>query len=224
MPMSGFRPLVSLSEKSRPAGPRALPWVGAGAALAIVIAIGALTLRGDGATGTETAVSLTGRLAFFFFWPSYVGSASVTLFGEALQPLKRRARALGLAFSAVIVVHLTLISWLCWIGKAPPLQTFIVFGLAAFWVVLLVLCSAERIGRALGKLGWWVLRNIGMNYIALVFALDFVRLHPPTFLKEVEYLPFAAMSVSGPLLLLAAWIRQFHNPRVAGIRASPKRT
>jgi hypothetical protein len=62
------------------------------------------------------------------------------------------------------------------------------------------------VGRAIGGWGWWALRNIGMNYIIFVFALDFIKIQRPTSaLNAMEYLPFAVLSVAGPALKLAAW-------------------
>ena len=182
------------------------PWIAA--ALASALALGGAMLAANGAhrAGVEDAVRWTGRLAFAFFWPSYVGSALTTLFGDRFQPLRRQGRALGLAFAAVIAVHLSLVGWLCWIGDGPPAATFVLFGIAAFWVFALATSSIKPVAREIGPAGWWVLRNIGMNYIALVFALDFVRTqHPFSLFKAVEYLPFAALAVLGPLLRLAAW-------------------
>jgi hypothetical protein len=166
-----------------------------------------VAIHGLHRAGVEAAVTWTGRLAFAFFWPSYVGGALATLFGERFLPLKRRGRALGLAFAAVIAVHLSLVAWLCWIGHSPPLTTFIVFGIAATWVFALAMCSLKGVSKNVGPAGWWVLRNIGMNYIAFAFAFDFVKIGPGvTQAKIIEYLPFAALSVLGPLLRLLSWL------------------
>jgi hypothetical protein len=67
--------------------------------------------------------------------------------------------------------------------------------------------SIKDVARAVGPAGWWVLRNVGMNYIALAFASDFLRpQHPITAVKVAEYVPFAALSVLGPLLKVLAWL------------------
>lgn len=183
------------------------PWIIAAAASALALAAAMLAVKGLDQVGLDAAVLWTGRLAFAFFWPSYVGGALTTLFGGRFRPLKRLGRSLGLAFAAVIAVHLSLIAWLCWNGHAPPLQTFVVFGLAAAWVFALAACSIERISRNVGPVGWWILRNIGMNYIAIVFAFDFVKVEQAlTPIKVAEYLPLAVLSVSGPLLRLLAWL------------------
>jgi hypothetical protein len=187
-------------------------WIAAAVASALVLAAAMLALKGGHQAGVEAAVLWTGRLAFAFFWPSYVGAALATLFGERFQPLRRQGRSLGLGFAAVIAVHLCLVAWLCWIGDAPPLQTFIIFGTAAVWVLALAAASVKRVARDVGPAGWWVLRNVGMNYIALVFAADFVRTqHPFTWVKTIEYLPFAALSILGPLFRLLAWVSRLSH-------------
>lgn len=182
-------------------------WIIAAVASALALAGAMLAVKGANQAGVGAAVLWTGRLAFAFFWPSYVGGALTTLFGDRFLPLRQRGRSLGLAFAAVIAVHLSLVAWLCWIGGAPPLATFIIFGTAAVWVFALAVTSIKRVSRAVGPAGWWVLRNIGMNYIALAFASDFLRLqHPLTLVRIAEYAPFAALSVLGPLLRVLAWL------------------
>jgi hypothetical protein len=182
--------------------------MGAAAGAAIALAVSVIAQLGVGRTGTEAALRLTARLAFMFFWPSYVGGALVTLFGPAFQPIKRRAREFGLAFAAVLAVHLGLIAWLCWIGSAPPARVFAIFGMGAIWTYLLALCSIEWLGRAVGSVGWWVLKNIGMNYIAYAFASDFLApLHHGTARRLSEYIPFAVLAVLGPALRLAAALK-----------------
>jgi hypothetical protein len=190
------------------APPSAAIWMGAAAGAALALALSALTVAGPGGPGANLGLRLTARLGFLFFWSSYVGGALVTLFGEAFTPLKRRARLLGLAFVAVLAVHLGIVGWLCRIGQPPAAEIFVVFGLGAVWAALLALASIEPLGRAAGARGWWILRNIGMNYIAFDFALDFVRPLPGvTPLRLVEYLPFAALAVLGPALRLLAWLK-----------------
>jgi hypothetical protein len=177
--------------------------------MALALAVAVFVVLGDGRAGTELAVYSTGRLAFLFFLPSYIGGSLVTLLGAAMQPVRRQARELGLAFSAVLAVHLALIGWLCWIGNVPPIETFLVFGFGVVWVLLLALCSVDRIGRAVTLPVWWVLRNIGTNYIALIFALDFLapkHAHSP--LSAASNAAFAFLSVLGPSVRLFAWLKR----------------
>lgn len=188
--------------------PPAAAWVGAGVILALVLTAAALAGQGLGRHGIELGLRLTARLAFLPFWPAYAAGALVTLFGRRFAPLKRRARELGLAFAAVLAVHLGLVSALCAIGAAPSAHVFLIFGPGAACALLLAIASIEPVGHAIGPAGWWVLRNLAMNYLAFDFAVDFVRRQPPTSLAQAAmYLPFAAFAVLGPVLRLAAWLK-----------------
>jgi len=188
------------------------PWIAVAGLSALALGGAMLVIKGIDRAGIEAAVLWTGRLAFGFFWPSYAGGALAVLFGSRFEPLRRRGRALGLAFAAVVAVHLSLVAWLCSIGDGPPILTFVVFGIAAAWVAGLAASSIERVSREIGPAGWWVLRNIGMNYIAFVFAFDFLRLQPTAaWIRIAEYLPFASLSVLGPVLKLLAWLLPLQN-------------
>ncbi len=205
------RPEVSgapLGRQALGARPNTLVWMGLAFGAAIALGAGAIAHGGAGKTEAVTALRLTARVAFLLFWPSYVGGALVTLFGSAFEPVKRRARVLGLAFASVLTVHLGFVAWLSWIGSAPAVGTFVIFGVGAMWTYLLALFSIERLGRVAGAGGWWILRNVGMNYIAFAFALDFFRLqHQATLLHLLQYLPFAGLAVLGPALRLLAWLK-----------------
>ncbi len=186
----------------------ALPWMGSAFVLAAMLAGLCVSLSGTGEHGIVVGLIATARLAFLFFWPAYTGRALVTLFGAAFEPLARRARELGLAFASVEIVHLGLVAGLCLIGRAPSLATFVFFGIAVFWVACLVLMSIGPVRRACGPRCWWLVRVIGLNYIAYAFYVDFMR-HPlgGGVKHVVEYLPFAALAIAGPGLRLAAYGR-----------------
>jgi hypothetical protein len=158
--------------------------------------------------GVVLALPATARLAFVFFWPAYTGAALTSLFGEVFSPLRARARELGLAFAAALLVHLALVACLCVIGPAPGLGTFVIFGVAAGCTYLLALLSIQRVRQALPQKLWPPIRFVAMNYIALAFLFDFARLPSHSFLSEVRYLPFAALAIIGPILKLAAWAAQ----------------
>src|SRR5262249_20879497 len=133
---------------------------------------------------------------------------------EAFLPLKQRGRELGLAFAAALLVHLALVGWRCWIGAVPPVDTFIRFGTAVAFTMLLVLFSLGDVRTLLGPNGWRWLRTIGMNYILYVFLYDFTQnpLHGGI-LRLVSYVPFAMMAAAAILLQLAAWGVQLHSAR-----------
>ncbi len=204
------RPMPA-SAPSRAAPPPSIArWMaGAFAAEAVAAAL-VLAAFGAGERGTDDALLLTGRISFLLFWPAYAGGALANLFGPRCVPLKRRAREFGLAFAAGHLVHVGLVAWLCWIGAAPPASSFVFFGVALVCLYLLALASLERVRAALGPVGWRVLRVGGMNYIAYAFAADFLRFDHITGLKSlIAYLPFAALSLLGPALVLAAALRRF---------------
>jgi hypothetical protein len=184
---------------------------GANLFLAFII----LMARGAGIHGTETALAATARVAFLWFWVAYTGGALTTLFGAAFLPLKQHGREFGLAFAAALLVHLSLVAWLCWIGAAPEVGVFIFFGTAAGVTFLLVFFSFGNLYTMLGPKCWLLLRTIGMNFILYAFFSDFAKdpLHGGI-RRVVEYVPFIVLTVAAPLLRLAAWLRTRQGPRI----------
>jgi hypothetical protein len=191
------------------ARPNAAVWMASAFCAAFGLAAVVLAAFGTEERGTDVALQVTARFSFLLFWPAYAASAMTALFGPAFEPFKRRAREFGLAFASAHLVHLALVAWLTYIGHVPPRGVFVFFGVAALWTYLLALFSIRRIQQALGSKGWWVLRVVGLNYIAYAFASDFLR-YPQ--LGSIKYLfgyaPFAVLSVVGPLLCLAAFMRR----------------
>jgi len=201
-------------------------WVGAAFAANLFLAATILVARGADADSTKAALFATGRGAFLWFWAAYAGGASTTLFGAAFLPLKQRGREFGLAFAAALLVHLALVSWLCWIGAAPPLVVFIRFGTAAVFTMLLALFSLGNLHALLGPKGWQLLRTIGMNYILYLFLYDFWQ--DPLYggiWRLVEYLPFTVMAIAAGLLQLAAWgVRlRLHGASESDLRRADER-
>jgi hypothetical protein len=194
------------------ARPSAAVWISSAFCTALALASLVLTALGPGERGTTVALQATARVSFLLFWPAYVGSPLTTLFGRAFEPLKQRAGELGLAFASAHLVHIALVVWLTHIGAAPPLVSFVFFGIAVLWTYLLALFSIARLQTKLGTKGWWLLRLAGLNYIAYAFAVDF--LHDAQFgsIKYLlGYLPFAVLSVVGPMLYVAAFVRRAAN-------------
>jgi len=190
----------------RPVG---VVWIGGAFCAALGLAGVALAALGPGEQGTDVALQMTARLSFLLFWLAYTGAALTTLFGPAFAPLKQRAREFGLAFASAHLVHLALIAWLVNIGASPSRGTFVFFGIAVLWTYLLALFSIVPMQRMLGSIGWWLLRLVGLNYIAYAFAVDFLRVSPVASLKYVTgYLPFAVLCLVGPLLYLAAFMKR----------------
>jgi hypothetical protein len=188
--------------------PHALVWSAIGAALALLLTFVALNSLGFGRSGIEFGLKLTARLAFAAFWLCYVAGSLIVLFGPRFAPVKRHARVLGLAFAAVLAVHLGLVTALCAIGAPPAARVFLTFGPGALFALLLATASIDRVGRAIGPAGWWWLRNVGMNFILFDFAVDFWRREPLTRTYGlVHYLPFAVLTAVAPVLRMAAWLK-----------------
>jgi hypothetical protein len=135
----------------------------------------------------------------------------VALFGSAFAPLARRSREFGLAYAAAQSIHLGLVI-LFWITVRMPLSVRGVafFGMGILWTYLLAFFSFGNLAESLGPRAWRTLRIAAMNYILFAFATDFVPQVIPSgpksmnFVYLIAYVPFAAMSVAAPLLVLAA--------------------
>ena len=176
-------------------------WMAAAFASAAALSALVLTVFGAGERGTVIALQLTARLSFLLFWLAYAGGGLAALFGPVFQPLKRHGRDLGLAFAAAHLVHVALVAWLCWIGATPASGVFLFFGPPLALVYLLALASIGRLQRMIGRSFWWLLRTVAMTWIAYAFAVDFLHGARGSDAKHIiGYLPFAVLSVAGPLL------------------------
>lgn len=195
----------------RPAG--AARWMAVSFGTALAVAVVTLAAYGTGKDGLYEGLRVTARVAFVPFWLAYAGGALAALFGARFQPLKRHGREFGLAFAAALLVHLGVVAWDCLAGFVPGVRTFEIFGAAAGCTYLLALFSADRLRHLPGPVGWWLLRTVGMTYIAVAFADDFLK--GPLFggiVPTAMYLPFAVLAVAGPALRLAAFARRIGHP------------
>jgi hypothetical protein len=193
---------------------RTSSWMAAAFLVAVAGAAAALAIFGVGERGTAIALRLTARWSFLLFWLAYTGSAMARLFTPRLAGLARHSRDFGLAFASAQVVHVGLVLWLFYL--APGSNGGMVF----FWVgilctYLLALFSLPRLRDALGPRLWRISCTMAMEYIALVFAFDFIRIplqanglgkYP------LGYLPFALMLVGGVGLRVASFARQWLLP------------
>ena len=182
-------------------------WMGSAFCAAACLAAIVLVVFGPNKHGTEIALQVTARFSFLLFWAAYTGSAMATLFGPNFQALKRHGREFGLAFASAHLVHVGLIAWLCWIGAAPGTGVFVFFGVALVFTYLLALFSIRRLQQMLNRTSWWLVRTVGMNYIAYAFAVDFLN-HPLRGGAKhiIEYLPFAILSIAGPILYFVSLV------------------
>src|SRR5215472_1190908 len=187
-------------------------WMGSAFGAALISATIVIVVFGAGERGTATALRVSARFSFLLFWIAYAGSPLTALFGATFQPLKKRAREFGLAFAAALLVHIGLVGWLCWIGAPPAFGVFVFFGIAVLFTYLLALFSIRNLQQVLGPRWWWLLRTLGMNYIAYAFFIDFINNPLDVSIKHlVSYLPFVILVVAGPFLRLAAWTLQMKD-------------
>jgi hypothetical protein len=189
-----------------------LLYMGSAFCAALVLAAAALLAFGVEERGVSIALQLTGRLQFLLFWIAYAGGPLGFLFGSRFRPLVRRAREFGLAFAAALTVHLGVVVLLCLIGAAPVAAVFAFFGVAAIFAYLLALFSIPRLHNALGGRVWWVLSNVGMNYIAYAFFSDFFHEPVSGGVEHIaEYLPFALLAGGAIVLRALAYGKRAHE-------------
>ena len=191
---------------------KSIKWMGTAFAAALAITAITLALHGTDNKATRLALELTARFSFVLFWLAYAGGAIATLF--RIEALAGRGRDFGLAFAAAHLVHIGLVIWLgVLMGKVPLSGGLLLFFLAGLFFTYLLAFLSFGGARALGPL-WRPLRFIGMNYILIAFARDFVLpvLYPKpsqyNVAHFVAYAPFAAASILAPLLVLAVTLRQ----------------
>lgn len=212
---------VRASELSRspnqPAGARsvgALPVVGYGMAAAFIVSLAlaaiVLTVAGAGEHGTALALRVTARWCFVLFWLAYAGGALAKYCGLRFAVLARQGRAFGLAFAAALAVHVGLVLWLMEVA-ADQRTAMLLFWAGVACTYALALLSLPRLRAWLGPRAWRAACEGAMQYIALVFAVDFIveplRANGPG-KYPLTYLPFVVMLIGGVLLRLAAQMQR----------------
>ena len=197
------------------AGSRVAAWMAGAFAMAALLTVTVLLAFGTGDEGTRIALRVTARWSYLLFWSAYAGPALATLLGATFQPMARRARELGLAFAAAHLPHLGLVIWLYWIAEQPPVSTLqlVFFGVAAFFTYLLAVLSLGSLSATLRPGAWRLLRTVAVEYIALVFLVDFLR-NPLRGgrLHFIAYAPFVALGIAGIVVRLTALVRARRYP------------
>ncbi|HEX3756516.1 MAG TPA: hypothetical protein VHV26_15705 [Rhizomicrobium sp.] len=179
-------------------------------AVALILAGGVFTIYGGGEKAVRTALDVTARWSFLLFWTAYCGGALTALFGPAFAPLAR-GRDWGLAFASAHLVHIGLIVRLGLLLNRVPLHgaLLIFFALAIVFTYLLAALSfglADLLGPAL----WRAIMFLGLNYILIAFARDFVlgaiqsEVRHREFWRLLDYGFFAGLCIIAPLLRLSA--------------------
>jgi hypothetical protein len=177
---------------------------------ALALAAIVLAAAGTGEKGTGIALHLTGRLSFLLFWPAYTGAAMATLFGPRFNILVQHRRDFGLAYASAHLVHVGLVAHLVSMSERPFTEAIMpFFAIGVVWTYVLALSSWERMSKLFSPSFWRVLRNTGLEYLALVFFSDLVLLPIRTHTNHpFEYLPFSILIIVGPILRIAAVIRR----------------
>ncbi len=197
---------------SRPVGvlPAVGYWMAAGFAVSLALAAIVLAVAGAGEHGTALALRVTARWCFLLFWPAYAGSALARFCGPRFAVLTRQGRAFGLAFAAALGVHVGLVLRLMAVA-ADQRTPMLLFWAGVACTYALALLSLPRLRDWLGPRAWRIACEAAMQYIALVFAVDFIveplKANGPD-KYPLTYLPFVVMLVGGALLRLAAQLRR----------------
>jgi hypothetical protein len=187
-------------------------WIGSALGVALASTCLVLAFAGTGEKSIRLALEVTARWSFLLFWFAYAGNAVAELSGW--ESLAGQGRTFGLSFAAAHLVHIGLVVWLSYIlgriALGGGLLLFFMIGL--FWTYLLAALSFGG-ARAMGPRAWGIIRFVGLNYILIAFARDFLLpvLHPKptqhTLAHVLAYVPFAVLSVAAPLLALATSLR-----------------
>lgn len=152
----------------------------------------------------------TARWSFAWFLLASWSAALGVLFGARFRPLAARAREFGLAFASAHLVHVALVAIMLYGATTPfarrPLYFFGV-GVGFVYVMAFITLSA-RLRTLLGPHAWRAFRIIGIEYINYAYYTDF---RGSTFHKGVVnlaiYAPFLALTMAGPVVRAAAYIK-----------------
>lgn len=152
-----------------------------------------------------TALQATARWSFAFFWLATVAGALRTLFGPKFEPLAHHVRDFGLAFASALLVHLALVVWMFLVSKPDLTRQFLIlFGIGIFWTYLLAALSFGPVLDAVGRRLARTLRLIGVEYLTVLFFVDFDKDPVANPARMAFYAPFLALTIAGPVLRLAA--------------------
>lgn len=185
-------------------------WMAAAFLVCLLLAAIVLAVFGTGDRGTVLALRLTARWCFLLFWFAYAGGALAKLWNlKFFAELARHGREFGLAFAAALAVHAALVVWHYHIAD-PADGAMLFFWVGIFCTYLLALFSLPGVRDALGPRLWHIVLTLALEYIVLVFAVDFIvnPLEATGVGKyPLSYVPFAVILMGGVLLRLAAHAR-----------------
>jgi len=180
--------------------------------LAIVWIVRMVATPGD---KIEVALQTTARWSFLLFWPAYTGNALNVLFGARFQVIARHCRDFSLSFASAHLAHMGMVAWMLYVSDTPfPRSSLVFFSIAVFWIYLLALLSIDSLAAKLDPKLLRILRTVGVEYIALVFLVDFAK-NPfqGGIINLLIYLPFLSLAIAGPLLRFAAAAKRLAHAR-----------
>jgi hypothetical protein len=194
-----------------------------GALAAAMVLVGAvLAVYGTGQEALRIGLGVSARWSFLLFWLAYSAGPIDKLFRPGLTALARRGRSFGLAFASAHLVHVALIIWLGLLINGLPLggRRALFFGVGLFFTYLLAMLSFG-LAKGLNPVLWRGLMFVGMNYILVAFARDFVHgalyIHQPAW-RVLDYSVFASLCLGAPLLRIAASLRARGAVRPVAVR------
>jgi hypothetical protein len=176
------------------------------ASLLVAAALAAIVFDAvDAHDRVGVALRVTARWSFLLFWLAYTGSAMATLWGPRFSGLARSGREFGLAFASAQLVHVGLIL----LSGAGAGMAF--FWLGIVFTYMLALFSLPRLRDVMGPRLWRISLVVALNYIALVFAADFIEAplrRGGIANYPLSYVPFALMLIVGVGLRVAAFVHR----------------
>jgi hypothetical protein len=181
-------------------------------ALAIVLIVRALAPPG---ARIGVALQATARWSFILFWCAYAGNALAVVFGPRFQAVAHRCRDFALSYASAHLAHLGMVAWLLLTYENQFARSALIFfGIAVFWTYLLALLSIKSLAAKIEPRLLRALRTVGVEYIALVFLVDFAK-NPfqGGIVNFVIYLPFISLAIAGPLLRVAAAVKRTSHAR-----------
>jgi hypothetical protein len=187
-------------------------WMASAFLVSLAVAAIVLALFGASEHGTTQALRATARWCFVLFWLAYAGGALARFGSPRFAIFARHGREFGLAFAAALAVHVALVLWLLHV-TSEPVFSMLFFWAGVFATYALALFSLPRLHQLLGPRLWRIGCELALQYIALVFADDFIieplRAAGPD-KYPLSYLPFVVLLGGGAVLRLAAqlWHRR----------------
>lgn len=172
-----------------------------------------IRLAGISEASLGEALRLTAQLALLIYLLIFVARPlQVLRRGPVPRRLMRNRRYLGIAFAAVMTVHLALILWLKFgvTGDGLQLLTVLLGVIAYAFIFLMLITSWDAPARALGPRYWKRLHTAGLYWIGLPFLFTMLlalRGHE----DNGVYIAFVVLMAAAIFIRIAGWFRRRAN-------------